>query len=301
MIEETPQEMRVPASAPAGAATDTGPTRVEPAPLERSVEQDDFGPAADFEVTAVKQGTASAETKSVATEIPFTIVANDTELATLLCSPSDLREFAYGFLFTSGFIKRDTDVRSCVIDTTRWVAHMDMVRPPDAAIISRRLYTSGCGKGVMYATLSEITARRRIQAQLTLTFAQVGDAAHWLQHASPLYRKTGGTHTAGLLAAGDTPGIRMDDIGRHNAVDKVVGRALLENLDFSRHALITSGRVSSEILHKTVRAGIPIIISRGAPTHQTVLRARETGVTVVAFARGGRFMIFAGRERIVCA
>jgi len=152
----------------------------------------------------------------------------------------------------------------------------------------------------MYANLSEITARHRIQSELTFTSAQVADAAHWLQHASPLYPQTGGIHTAALLDAGGTPSMRMDDIGRHNAVDKVVGRALLENLDFSRHALITSGRVSSEILHKTVRAGIPIIIARSAPTHQTVLRARETGVTVVAFARGGAFTVFAGKERITC-
>jgi FdhD protein len=91
----------------------------------------------------------------------------------------------------------------------------------------------------------------------------------------------------------------MDDVGRHNAVDKVVGRALLEGMDLSRCALLCSGRTSSDMLHKAKRAGIPVSVSRGAPTHQAVLQARSMGVTVVGFARGTSMTVYSHPERIV--
>ena len=93
----------------------------------------------------------------------------------------------------------------------------------------------------------------------------------------------------------------MDDIGRHNAVDKIIGRSLMNAVDFSRTMLISTGRISSEILHKVKRTGIPIVLSRGAPTHQTVLMAREMGVTVIGFARGENFTVYANSDRVIMA
>ncbi|NQT92289.1 MAG: formate dehydrogenase accessory sulfurtransferase FdhD [Lentisphaerae bacterium] len=90
----------------------------------------------------------------------------------------------------------------------------------------------------------------------------------------------------------------MDDIGRHNAVDKVIGWALKNERDLSQLWLITSGRVSSEILHKAARAGMAAIVARGAPTHQAVLRAKEAGITVIGFARGSGFTVYSGEERV---
>jgi FdhD protein len=88
-------------------------------------------------------------------------------------------------------------------------------------------------------------------------------------------------------------------VGRHNAADKVVGRALRDEVDLSRTIMITSGRISSEIVHKSRRAGIPILVSLGAPTHQAVLVARQVNLTLIGFARQNRFSIFAAPERVV--
>jgi FdhD protein len=260
---------------------------------------DDFGPTANFEVIHFKDGRADRVRKPVVTEVPLTIMGNEVEIATLLCSPSDLREFVYGFLFTSGFIRSAAEVLSCVFDATKWVAYAELRETPDPSIAQKRLYTSGCGKGVTYAHVSELSVRRPLETDLTVTADQVNEIAGWLQGTSPTYRKTRGLHTAGLSVAGDVPGSSIDDIGRHNAVDKVVGRGLMDDVSFPRTVLVTSGRVSSEILHKARMAGIPIIVARGAPTHQTVLRAREMGIAVVGFARGGSFTVYSREDRVV--
>lgn len=257
-----------------------------------------FGPSIAVDVFRVKDGVAEARVQQVATEVPFTIIANETELATMLCSPSDLEALTRGFLFVSGFIRSGDELLGCVLDTTRWVAHAELVRPPDPELIQRRVYTSGCGKGVMYGSLVELSSRRPPPSDLCVTVSDVAACAAWLQQASALYRSTGGVHTAALCEPGVEPQVTMDDIGRHNAVDKVIGWALQHACEFARRILITSGRVSSEILHKAARAGIPIIIARGAPTHQAVLRAAEAGIAIIGFARGRNFTVYAGASRI---
>jgi FdhD protein len=262
---------------------------------------DAFGISIDLPVVRAKSGRLLELDQPIATEVPFTIVANGVEVATLLASPCDLKCLAVGFLFTSGFIRSADEVRACVIDPSRWVAHADIARTPDASITQRRLYTSGCGKGVMYASVSELATRQTLESRMTVTAEQVREIARWLASGSEPYRATGGLHTAALSRAGGRPWLSLDDIGRHNAVDKVIGRAVLDGEDFSGTVLVTSGRVSSEILHKALRAGIAIIIARGAPTHQAVLRADSGGVTIVGFARGEGYTVYSHVARIRAA
>lgn len=261
-------------------------------------ENQDFGPSTPMSLIKVTRDSATEVEESVATEIPFTLQAGETEIATLQCSPSHLEELVYGFLYTAGFINTASDLKSCRVDRTRWTAWLEMDEVPDPLVLSKRIYTSGCGKGVTFAHLNEAASRLPMQSELTITREQVNELAGWLQHTSELYRSTRGIHTAGLSRNGLTPAIGIDDIGRHNAVDKVIGSGLLTGVDFRQSILISSGRISSEILHKTKRCGIPIIIARGGPTHQTVLRAKDMGVTVIGFARGGQFSLFSHPDRI---
>jgi len=259
---------------------------------------DDLGPTVELDVLKVGRDGSAWVKQSVATEVPFTIVANDVEVATMLCTPTHLNELVHGFLHSSGFIKSASEVHRCNIDTKRWMARVDIEHTPDTSIVDKRLLTPGCGKGVMYANATELSARLPIESKLSIASKQISDIAHWLQHVSPLYRSTGGIHAAALSIAGETPTDCIDDIGRHNAVDKVIGRGLIDAVDFSACIIVTSGRVSSEILHKSKRCGCPAIIARGAPTHQTVLRARDMGVTIIGFARGGEFRVYSREERI---
>ena len=259
----------------------------------------ELGPSMEVEVVKLKNGTVTKTSDNVATEIPFTITINEKEIATLLCSPVNLKELAYGFIFTSGFIKSIGEIKSFSLDKTKWVASLEMDTMPQPSLMEKRLYTSGCGKGILYSNISEIAYRQPLENTMTITSSQIISITKWFQHCSELFKTTGGVHTASLSIKGGIPKIFCDDIGRHNAVDKVIGKALMDGVDFSETILVSSGRTSSEILHKTRACGIPVNISRSAPTHQTVLRAKDMGITVIGFARSINFTIYSHEERVI--
>jgi FdhD protein len=258
-------------------------------PLDSSVE---------FEVIKVREGKAESVKVLVATEVPLTIEVNGTEIVTLMCTPKHVKELCYGFLCTSGIIQEAEEVLSYTCDEAKWVARVKVKDMPDLSMLSKRLYTSGCGKGVMYSSQAEIAARHPLKTSFKVKKETLILLMRWLQGSSVLFKKSGGVHTAALSKKEKIPQTSIDDVGRHNAVDKVIGSGLLQGVDFTETILVCSGRTSSDMLHKTKRCGIPISVSRGAPTHQTILLAREMGVTVVGFARGGGFTVYSFPDRI---
>lgn len=231
-------------------------------------------------------------------EIPLTLNVNDKELVTLLCTPTDLEDLARGFLFTSGLIKKSQDVKKIVINQEQWIAYIDLA---DAAIMNdlifKRLYTSGCGRGTLFYSVQDMVNRSRIISDLKIETIKINALMADFQKKSELYLKTGGVHSAALA---DDKGILAfkEDIGRHNAIDKVIGQALKENISFENKIMITSGRISSEVLLKIQKCDIPIIISKSAPTNQAVKLAKDMGITLVGFARGNRMNIYSQEERI---
>ncbi len=258
-----------------------------------------LGPLVKLEVLRVEGQEAGPAEAPVATEVPLTIAANGIELATLMCTPSDLEALCHGFLLSSGVIQRAEDVQALSIDRTRWEARVQVRHDPDPALLSQRLFTSGCGRGVVYASAVELAARHPIRSTLSVEPAQIAAAMKWMQRSSELFRLSGGVHTAALSVEGAVPSSSMDDVGRHNAVDKVVGDAMMRGIPLDRSVLLSSGRTSSDMLHKAKRAGIAISVSRGAPTHQAVLQARAMDLTLIGFARGTRFTVYSHPERIV--
>jgi FdhD protein len=258
-------------------------------------DSDELGASTDMEVVICSGGEGVLDTRPVATEVPLTITANGVELATLQCTPTELEAMAVGFLFSSALIRKYSEIKSISVDSIRWVVECALERTPDIAQLGKRVYTSGCGKGVVYADVVELASRRRLVNSITLEGGRVSELARWLNRA----RDTRGVHTAGLSVAGADPLKAIDDIGRHNAVDKVIGQGLIDEVKLSECILINSGRTSSEILHKAQRAGIAICIARGSPTHQAVLRAVDGNVTLVGSAKGGKFTIYSHPERIL--
>lgn len=256
-------------------------------------------PARSFNCVKVGRETSSEEAALVATEVPFTIVANGIELATFLCSPSDLSEMTIGFLFTSGFIAGAREVKSLQLDFENWKARVWIENPPDAAIINKRMYTSGCGRGVTYASASELPSELPLDDEFKVGKLAVLEIMKWFQGCSDLHRETHGVHTAAVSHKGEIPALRFDDVGRHNAVDKIAGRMLMDGMSFGEKILLTSGRVSSEIVHKAVKCRFPVISSLSSATHQAILMAQVMNVTLLCFAKGGKFSIFAGGERIM--
>ncbi len=259
---------------------------------------DDLSGSMNLDVVKVKDGKKEEVTQPVATEVPCTIVANGNEIATMMCTPTCLKEFSIGYLYTSGMINSTNEIKGFYCDTTRWRLDIETTTTIDLALLGKRVYTSGCGKGVIYSDIIMLSSRHPLKSDFSISREFLSKCIKWFLRCSQLYKETRGVHTAALSLEGEIPQFHMDDIGRHTAVDKIIGHSLMNAVNFSRTMLICTGRISSDILHKVKRSGIPIVLSRGSPTHQTVLMAREMGVTVIGFARGGSFTIYSHGSRI---
>lgn len=259
----------------------------------------ELGPTVAVEAIVFSGAAADTKTVTVAAEVPFTIMAGETELATLLVTPENLRELTTGYLYTSGFISSPGDIRSLTVDNERWVAYAELSREPDPALMRRRIYSSSCGRCALYSSVVEVGMRSPCTSGLTVTPALVIEAMEWIEKTSVTFNKTGGVHAAGFFDPENGERFVFDDVARHNAVDKAIGHALRNGRDLSRMVLVRTGRTSSEILFKARRCGSPITIARGAPTHQAVLLARELGITLVGFARGDSFTIYSCPQRVV--
>jgi FdhD protein len=202
-----------------------------------------------------------------------------------------------GFLYTSGFMEKASSITSLTIDQDRWKAYVDCAVTFPSEVLFKRIYTSGCGKGIIFHNPLDVMQRVRLADGFTLAGEQFFGMMKKFITSSEEFRLTGGVHSAALI--GDAGTIFKDDLGRHNALDKAIGEGLQKKIDFSAQVALTSGRVSSEIVAKILRCQIPVLASSGAPTNQAVKIAREANMTLLGFVRGQRLNIYSGEQRIV--
>jgi len=251
-------------------------------------------------VVRITEGVRSDVEDLVVKEAPLTIVLDNQELVTMMCSPIDLKYLAIGYLFSEGFLKSKDEVKKVVVDDRKGIAWVETKegKGVDAGVLSKRLITSGCGRGASFYSLADAQVGMKIESRFEMLAKDVLALVGEFQHGSQLHRVTHGVHSAALC---DAQKILMfaDDIGRHNAIDKVIGRCILTDLPAENHGLIFSGRISSEMLLKAARIGIPVVISVASPTNVAVRMATEIGMTVVGMVRGKRMNIYSGAWRIV--
>jgi len=234
----------------------------------------------------------------VSEEVPLTIEVNGRELATLLCSPEHLKNLVTGFLFTNGLIQNLSQQKSLTIDTERWKAGVKIEGDGFADdLMFKRIYTSGCGKGVIFHNPLDLINRVKIVSDFNVKNEFIREFMKIFQKQSQEHQLTHGIHSS-ALASRDKILISRDDIGRHNAIDKVIGEALYTNVGFTDKILLTSGRISSEILSKALRCRMPVLAAIGAPTNQAVKLARQVGLTIVGLVRGAKMFVYSGEERI---
>jgi FdhD protein len=236
----------------------------------------------------------------VVRESPLTIILNNQELVTLLCTPIHLDYLAVGFLSSEGLLKSKDEINKITVDEKRGVIRVETKEETKQAVelVFKRLITSGCGRGASFYSAADATRQTKVESKTSISAAQVFDLVNEFQHRSQIFRTTGGVHSAALC---DTRKILIfsEDIGRHNAIDKVFGECVLQKVPTDGRVILTSGRVSSEILFKTARRNIPLLISRSAPTDMGVKLANELGVTLIGFVRGKRMNVYANDWRIV--
>lgn len=258
-------------------------------------------PAETRPLRIVKVGNGARRTLRdiVIRESPVTIFLNDVELVTFMCSPKDLEQLAVGFLYSEGVIKDSADLVDVLADYDEGVVWVKTKgrKKRVGDLLSRRLITTGCGRGLSFHDSSLEGKGLRIRSRLKTSAGELIALMGEFQKRSTLYKLTGGVHSAALC---DETGILVlkEDIGRHSAIDKVLGESLLRGIRTDDRILVTSGRISSEMLIKAARAHIPIVLSKSAPTDLGVGLAKEFGITLVGFVRGTRMNVYSGTGRI---
>lgn len=232
-------------------------------------------------------------------EYPVTLILNNEELVTMLCTPEKFDYLAIGFLMSEGLIASKDEIRLVIVDDIRGVVRVEIKQdnPELKDAIFKRLITSGCGRGASFYNAADVRDRVKIETDLRLTPGQVTSIMKEFQHRSELFKRTGGVHSA-ALTDGNEILIFSEDIGRHNAIDKIFGECTMKEIPLDDKVVVTSGRISSEILLKVARRKIPILISKSAPTNQGVKLAEELGITVAGFVRGSRMSVYANDWRI---
>jgi len=234
----------------------------------------------------------------VAREVPFTINLNGTEFVTLLASPEALEDLTIGLLFSSGLLKTADEVQNITIDEEKWLADVSLVnRDVSSDLVFKRMYTSGCGQGTLFYNAIDILHRQKNESKLEVPRKNLLKLMAEFNSSSTGYKRTGGVHYAAVSDGKRIIEMRQD-IGRHNAVDKVLGWGVLEEVNLADKIFLVSGRVSSEIVLKIQKTASPVLVSRSAPTNQGVRLARQTNLTLIGFARGQRMNVYSAPERV---
>lgn len=226
-------------------------------------------------------------------EVMVSIHVNGQELATIAATPIHQDHLAVGFLANEGLIASRDQIRAlhvCPSGTCVdvWLTHD--IQPPH-----RRILTSGCGGGVTFDDLSRTQAP--LDSDTRLCAEALWSLMEQLQGAARLYRRTRGVHTSGLFLS-TTMASWGEDVGRHNTLDKIRGDCFLRGLDTRGGILLTTGRISSEMLNKAAKMGCPIIASRTSPTSLSVRLAQAWNITLVGYLRPSRMSVYANGWRL---
>ena len=230
----------------------------------------------------------------VPVEEAITLYVNGEPFVTLVCTPTQLEELALGFLFNEGLITGLDHV--AVVELCGGGRCVDVWLAQDIDAPGLRTITSGCSGGTTYGDV--VTAHERVESDLRITAPQVSSLMAELSRCAATYRRAGGIHVAGL-AEDDRLICVAEDIGRHNALDKIAGICLRQGHAPKDRILLTSGRVSSEMVQKAARMKAPIIVSRTSPTSLSVRLAQGWNITLIGYARRRSFRVYAGEERVI--
>lgn len=223
---------------------------------------------------------------NVAVDSAFCIFVDDLPFRTLIVSPEKLKEFSIGHLFTEGVIESLGDIRKESINEER--ANIWLKKPKNIADVNyerNMILTTACNSEIIDTS---ILNGIKITEKCTPKPETIFEVINQLNQESLTYRSTGGTHSAILSCLDEDFSICLEDVGRHNAVDKVLGSGLLNGVSFSKSILASSGRLSGEIVLKAAQAGVPTICSVSAPLLSGVKIAKQVGIDLYGFVRARR-------------
>ena len=243
-------------------------------------------------------GYYDAECRPVRGVVPMEEVialhVNGQPLVSLMCTPTMLEELVLGFLFNEGVIEGPDEV--ALLELRGGGQCVDVWLEHDVEISQSRVITSGCSGGITFKDVTSL--HHRVESDVRVTPQQVTRLMHEFSQVAAIYHRAGGIHGA-ALAEGERLLCTAEDIGRHNALDKIAGVCLRQSQSMQGCVLLTTGRVSSEMVSKVARMGVPIVISHTSPTSLSVQLAQAWGITLVGYTRRRSFRVYTGAERVV--
>lgn len=260
------------------------------------VRPDPADPRLSERVTGVDQTGARVDT-TVVVERPLTIYLNAQEIVTAMTIGDYPDYLAIGFLLNQNMLRPDDIVTGVDYDDDLAVAVVRTERTTNyEQKMKKKVQTSGCGQGTVFGDLMDVIENAKLpQAELRTSWLYT--LTHKINTTPSLYLEAGAIHGC-ILAEQDRPLVYMEDVGRHNAVDKIAGWMFKEGVTPENKIFYTTGRLTSEMVIKTVRMGIPILVSRSGFTAWGVELARKAGLTLIGRARGKRFIALSGEDRI---
>jgi FdhD protein len=254
------------------------------------------------EILQIKNGKASQIEDTIVTEQPVTIKINGDEFVTMVCSPEYIEDMVIGYLASEGIIRRYEDIKDIWVEENGGFVHVktEKLNPLYQNLQNKRYITSCCGmsrQGFVFAN-DALTAKKMNEVRVKVTPDDCFRLMREMQNSAEIFQKTGGVHNAALC---DVNGIVLSrmDIGRHNALDKIYGYCLKNDIFIGDKILVFSGRISSEILLKVAKIGCEMVLSKSAPTEFALQSAEELGITTVGFIRGDSMNVYTRPERIV--
>jgi len=255
---------------------------------------EDIGGAQDITYSRFVNREWLKTSASVPNEFSLTICINGEELVTIICTPLKLDCLVIGFLYSEGIITNISQVVSLRVCEDKSLADVRLSQAEHPLPV-RRLVTRGCSGGIGFQSQG-----RRVDSDLAVTPAEVFSLMKQLRQQAQLFRACGGVHTSALSAPRKLLVI-AEDIGRHNTLDKIQGECLLRGLSTKDRLLLTTGRLSSEMVLRAARMQTPIVVSRSSPTERAIKLASDLGITLVGYARSSRLSVYSGKERLLVA
>lgn len=234
-------------------------------------------------------------------EKALTLYANDSEIATVVCSPWELEYMSYGFLFSEGILRDIDDVEDFYLDEEKGQAYLEIKgfeENPSGRLFMKRVVNTCCGRSrASFYYSNDALLAKTVDSKIQIKDVQVFTLMEELEEQAVLFKETGGVHSAALTDGKEILSFHQD-IGRHNTLDRILGQAKLEKTSLEDKMILFSGRVASEIVLKISKMGIPILISRSAPSSLALDLAEDLGITVIGFARENRFSVYTHPERV---
>ncbi len=238
--------------------------------------------------------TGRRSPEAVPVERPFRLLINEREIVTLMATPELLEELAVGWLWANDLIVGLDDVIRIMPDIPRSLIWVEIRGQLPQTL--HRTVSSGCGGGALIADLS--AKLPQVTSTLKVPSERLSQLMDDFFVRCTLYRETGGVHGAAVASASEILFV-AEDIGRHNAVDKVVGMVLMAGDSLAEKVIMTTGRLSTEMMAKSAKAAFPIVASRTAATDLAIELAKEAGITVAGYVRKGGAVVYTHPERLV--